>query len=118
MNKNRKIKCKITAGIAAGMSLVLGTLPVCAADPSISKDETVYVNADPSGNQKQVTVSNWLKNAGLTDTVADESTLDGIKNIKGTETFSEAGDSLTWIPMEKIFTTRGLLKKNFPFLSN
>lgn len=114
MNKNRKIKCKITAGIAAGMSLVLGTLPVCAADPSISKDETVYVNADPSGNQKQVTVSNWLKNAGLTDTVADESTLDGIKNIKGTETFSEAGDSLTWDTDGKDIYYQGTTEKKLP----
>lgn len=73
MNKNRKIKRGVTAGIAAGMSFLLGALPVCAADTSVSKDETVYVNADATGSQKQVTVSNWLKNAGLEDTVADES---------------------------------------------
>ena len=46
MNKNRKIKRGVTAGIAAGMSFLLGALPVCAADTSVSKDETVYVNAD------------------------------------------------------------------------
>lgn len=87
MNQNRKIKRGVTAGIAAGMTFILGTLPVCAADSSISKDETVYVNADASGTQRQVTVSNWLKNAGLEDVVADESSLEGIKNIKGTEPF-------------------------------
>lgn len=42
MNKNRKIKRGVTAGIAAGMSFLLGALPVCAADTSVSKDETVY----------------------------------------------------------------------------
>ena len=34
MNKNRKIKRGVTAGIAAGMSFLLGALPVCAADTS------------------------------------------------------------------------------------
>ena len=52
MNQNRKIKRGVTAGIAAGMTFILGTLPVCAADSSISKDETVYVNADASGTQR------------------------------------------------------------------
>lgn len=52
MNKNRKIKRGVTAGIAAGMSFLLGALPVCAADTSVSKDETVYVNADATGSQK------------------------------------------------------------------
>ena len=37
MNKNRKIKRGVTAGIAAGMSFLLGALPVCAADTSVSK---------------------------------------------------------------------------------
>ena len=39
MNKNRKIKRGVTAGIAAGMSFLLGALPVCAADTSVSKED-------------------------------------------------------------------------------
>ena len=114
MNKNRKIKRGVTAGIAAGMSFLLGALPVCAADTSVSKDETVYVNADATGSQKQVTVSNWLKNAGLEDTVADESTLEGIKNIKGTETFTETGDTLTWDTDGKDIYYQGTTDKDLP----
>ena len=117
MNKNRKIKRGVTAGIAAGMSFLLGALPVCAADTSVSKDETVYVNADATGSQKQVTVSNWLKNAGLEDTVADESTLEGIKNIKGTETFTETGDTLTWDTDGKDIYYQGTTDKDLPVLS-
>ena len=52
MNKNRKIKRGVTAGIAAGMSFLLGALPVCAADTSVSKDETVYVMPSVSSGTK------------------------------------------------------------------
>ena len=114
MNQNRKIKRGVTAGIAAGMTFILGTLPVCAADSSISKDETVYVNADASGIQRQVTVSNWLKNADLEDVVADESSLEGIKNIKGTEPFTENGDSLTWDTDGKDIYYQGTTEKELP----
>ena len=48
MNKNRKIKRGVTAGIAAGMSFLLGALPVCAADTSVSKDETCLLYTSPS----------------------------------------------------------------------
>ena len=114
MNQNRKKKRGVTAGIAAGMTFILGTLPVCAADSSISKDETVYVNADASGIQRQVTVSNWLKNADLEDVVADESSLEGIKNIKGTEPFTENGDSLTWDTDGKDIYYQGTTEKELP----
>ena len=46
MNKNRKIKRGVTAGIAAGMSFLLGALPVCAADTSVSKDAKSYLNTE------------------------------------------------------------------------
>ena len=37
-----------------------------------------------------------LKNAGSESSVEDQSDLTNIKNVKGDETFSENGDSLTW----------------------
>ena len=50
-NTNRKmdLKKKMTAGLAVGMAGLMGTTPVFAAEPAdkkVSKDETVYVNAD------------------------------------------------------------------------
>ena len=65
-NTNRKmdLKKKMTAGLAVGMAGLMGTTPVFAAEPAdkkVSKDETVYVNADAQGTEQEITVSNWLK---------------------------------------------------------
>ena len=105
MNRNHMLKRKMTAGLAVGMAVAVGSVPMAMAantantkdsSSSVSKEETVYVNADASGNPQQITVSNWLKNAGSESNVEDQSDLTNIKNVKGDETFSENGDSLTW----------------------
>ena len=48
MNRNRKCSKKVAAGIAVGMAAVMSAVPVLAAEEaaSVSKEETVYVNAD------------------------------------------------------------------------
>ena len=105
MNRNHMLKRKMTAGLAVGMAVAVGSVPMAMAtntantkdsSSSVSKEETVYVNADASGNPQEITVSNWLKNAGSESNVEDQSDLTNIKNVKGDETFSENGDSLTW----------------------
>ena len=105
MNRNHMLKRKMTAGLAVGMAVAVGSVPMAMAantantkdsSSSVSKEETVYVNADASGNPQQITVSNWLKNAGSESSVEDQSDLTNIKNVKGDETFSDNGDSLTW----------------------
>ena len=91
----------MAASLVAGMSVVLSAVPVCAAgsenagNNAVCKEETVYVNADAAGKQKSVTVSEQLKGIQSTGTVADESILDGIKNIKGDENVSQNGNRLT-----------------------
>ena len=61
------------------------------------KEESVYVNADANGNKESVTVSTWLKNSGdVSGTVKDKSNLKDIKNVKGDETYTGSGDSMTW----------------------
>lgn len=104
MNRNHMLKRKMTAGLAVGMAVAVGSVPMAMAantantkdsSSSVSKEETVYVNADASGNPQQITVSNWLKNAGSESSVEDQSDLTNIKNVKGDETFSDNGDSLT-----------------------
>ena len=68
MNKNRKIKRSLTTSLAVGMSVMMGAVPVYAAGSTdtqdVYKEETVYVNADATGNSDEVTVSDWLKNSG------------------------------------------------------
>ena len=102
MNKNRKIKRGLTTSLAVGMSVMMGAVPVFAAGTSsdadaVYKEETVYVNADATGTIDEVTVSNWLKNSGsVSGNLTDASTLKDIKNVKGDETFTTSGDTLTW----------------------
>lgn len=102
MNKNRKIKRGLTTSLAVGMSVMMGAVPVFAAGISsdadaVYKEETVYVNADATGTIDEVTVSNWLKNSGsVSGSLTDASTLKDIKNVKGDETFTTSGDTLTW----------------------
>lgn len=45
------------------------------------KEESVYVKADPAGNVKDTTVTEWIKNPG-NGKLSDVSELDGIENIK------------------------------------
>ena len=93
MNRNKKIT-KIT--VAAGMAAVLGVNPVSAAEQAaenqISKEETVYVNADSDGSVQEIIVSDWLKNSGGEGEVEDFSDLENIKlyidPLKGSESHS------------------------------
>ena len=100
-NATRKmdLKKKMTAGLAVSMAGLMGTMPVFAADPAdnrVSKDETVYVNADANGTEQEITVSNWLKNAGTQKNLKDETELENVKNVKGDETFEKSKDAITW----------------------
>ena len=85
MNKNRKIKHSLTTSLAVGMSVMMGAVPVYAAGSTdtqdVYKEETVYVNADATGNSDEVTVSDWLKNSGsVSGNLTDESILKEIIN--------------------------------------
>ncbi len=62
----------------------------------LMKSETVYANASYTGNIKNITVSDWLKNPGSDGIIEDISTLKDIKNIKGDQTYSAAGETVKW----------------------
>ena len=52
MNRNRKLRKQMMSGLAVGMAAVMGAAPVYAAtgeDAAVSKEETVYVNANADG---------------------------------------------------------------------
>lgn len=120
MSRNRKWKQKMAASLAAGMSVVLSAVPVCAAgsenagNNAVCKEETVYVNTDAAGKQKSVTVSEQLKGIQSTGTVADESILDGIKNIKGDENVSQNGNRLTWQAKGEDIFYQGTTEQELP----
>ena len=119
MNKNRKIKRSLTTSLAVGMSVMMGAVPVYAAGSTdtqdVYKEETVYVNADATGNSDEVTVSDWLKNSGsVSGNLTDESILKEIKNVKGDETFTENGDQLTWNTAGEDLYYQGTTDKELP----
>ena len=119
MNKNRKIKRSLTTSLAVGMSVMMGAVPVYAAGSTdtqdVYKEETVYVNADATGNSDEVTVSDWLKNSGsVSGHQTDESILKEIKNDKGDETFTENGDPLTWNTAGEDIYYQGTTDKELP----
>lgn len=119
MNKNRKIKRSLITSLAVGMSVMMGAVPVYAAGSTdtqdVYKEETVYVNADATGNSDEVTVSDWLKNSGsVSGNLTDESILKEIKNVKGDETFTENGDQLTWNTAGEDIYYQGTTDKELP----
>jgi len=78
------------------------------------KDETVYVIADATGNKKSVLVSEWLKNSEGLDEIKDKSILTDIENVKGDETFTQDGDTLTWKANGKPIYYQGKSDKDIP----
>ena len=112
MNKNRKMKRKVAASVAVGMSVMMGVTPAFAANGTsnseVYKEETVYVNAKASGKTDKVTVSNWLKNSGsVSGDLEDESTLSDIKNVKGdakliAELSTDLGEAMVGINEQEI----------------
>ena len=79
-----------------------------------TKDETVYVKVDDAGNQKDVTVSDQLKNISSLGTIDDVSDLKDIKNVKGDETFSENNGKLVWQGDKKDICYQGTTTKKIP----
>lgn len=60
------------------------------------KSETVYAVMDADGNTTDVSVSEWLKNEGKSNSLSDYSNLKNIKNTSGDEKMSRDGNKLVW----------------------
>ena len=115
MNRNRKIN-RISKTVISGLlvtSLVVSNGAYAAAQ-KISKDESVFVNADESGATTKITVSNWLKNAGIQGTLQDETELKDIQNVKGEETFTQEGDIVKWNAGSEDIYYQGTTDKELP----
>lgn len=115
MNRNRKLN-RISKTVISGLlvtSLVVSNGAYANAQ-KISKDESVYVNADESGATTKITVSNWLKNAGINGTINDESDLKDIQNVKGDEAFTQNGDDVQWSAGSNDIYYQGTTDKELP----
>ena len=83
-------------------------------DTGFSKEESVYVKADESGNVKKTTVSEWLKNPEK-GTVSDTSELKDIKNVKGDETFETgSNNNVSWKSEGNDIYYQGTIDKELP----
>lgn len=84
------------AGLAFSLALAL-IVPAGAAEGGITKEETVYVQADAAGQPDKVTVETALRNLPESDDVTDRTTLTDIKNSQGDEEFTQKSDgTLIW----------------------
>lgn len=112
----KKLVRKIIA-LSLCAALCVGGAGMALAEPEqtrSTKDETVYVLADATGSVRQVIVSDWLKNAAGEDTLSDRSTLTDIENVKGEETFTADGETLTWSAAGNDIYYRGNTDRELP----
>lgn len=90
------------------------TSSVDISKKDIYKDETVYAFADPSGNTTSILVNEVLKNTEGKAVLTDRTDLKDIVNVKGDETFTVDGDTITWQADGKDITYQGTTDKKLP----
>lgn len=115
---NKRIKRIAAAGLCAVLVAGnVGATPVYAAavQPSITKDETVYVLAGADGTVQKIIVSDWLKNSAELDEISDASELENIENVKGYEAYTaESGENIIWEADGKDIYYQGNADKELP----
>ena len=79
----------------------------------VDKDETVYVEMDPSGKVTKTTVSDVLKVKGK-ENISDVSDLKDIVNLSGDEGFARDSDKLVWENKGKTIKYQGTTTKEAP----
>jgi hypothetical protein len=85
-------------GIALCACAAAAAAAAATAAPS-TKEETVFCVLSPTGEVRNVIVSDWLHGSTPGAAIADRSTLTGIKNVQGPEAPVIGRDgSLTWKP--------------------
>ena len=113
--KNRKNRSRKTVSAALAASMTAGLcIPAYAADAD--KEEVVYVRTDAAGSVTDLTVSDHLLNREGLDTLEDVSSLTGIENVKGEETFTQGADgALTWEADGRDIYYQGTSTQELPF---
>ena len=96
MKKNVKKAGRTVLCATLILGLVLGNSSFAEAK-KVSKKESVYVTAGADGSVQKITVADWLKDSGaISGTLKDSSNLTDITNVKGEETFNQAGKDINW----------------------
>lgn len=114
MNRKGKRLGKTALCAVLALSMVLCNSSFMEAK-KVSKQESVYVNAEADGSVNQITVADWLKNSGeVTGTVKDFSKLSDITNVKGEETFDKSGNSMKWNTSGKDIYYQGKSEQELP----
>ena len=107
-------KDKDTQELKETVENVLADHATDSEDTGFSKEESVYVKADASGNVKKTTVSEWLKNPEK-GTISDTSELKDIKNVKGDETFETgSNNNVSWKSEGNDIYYQGTIDKELP----
>lgn len=91
---------------------------VTITETEIGKEETVYIIADDKGAAKNMIVSNHLLNHEGKETITDASSLKDIENVKGEETFTQDGQTLTWNAGGNDIYYQGTSEKKPPITQN
>jgi len=116
MNRNsiNKKVAIIGLSMAVAVGQTMSSMPCIANAAEVSKQESVFVNLDASGNTSGVTVSDWIKNVATASSLKDKSDLKDIQNIKGEETFSQNGSEVTWNANNTDIYYQGKIEKDLP----
>ena len=99
---------KLTAVLLSLLLVLSAVVPALAEGET--KDETVYVIATADGEARKVIVSDWLTNPDGAGTLADVSTLAGVENVKGDETF----DGTVWAANGRDIYYQGTSEETLP----
>lgn len=91
---------------------------VTITETEIGKEETVYIIADDKGAAKNMIVSDHLLNHEGKETITDASSLKDIENVKGEETFTQDGQTLTWNAGGNDIYYQGTSEKKPPITQN
>lgn len=78
------------------------------------KSETVYVNLNADGSVRESIVTDWLHSDTPGAELPDRTDIDGLTNVKGTETPQREGDSLKWKLEGTDLYYRGTTSKPLP----
>ncbi len=126
MNRNKKLT-KMMAAAVTGVLLAQSGMgcayaqekTTIAAEPvekekSNTKEETVYVKTDASGQKEEVIVSEWLKNPDASQSLEDFSELSDIENVKGEEEYTADGEKLVWDARGNDIYYQGTTDKELP----
>lgn len=88
---------------------------VRSAGQEASKDETVYVLAGADGSVRRLIVSDWIQNTLASAALTDSTELTDIENVKGDETYTLNGDSMTvWDAQGGDIYYQGSIEKELP----